>query len=157
MNHGKRLTKLGLAAAIGLGMGDAHAVPQAYTNFSDFELDLASSGLVASRQGFDDGIAADTVINEGATIGGFTFSNIKLESGELAVVELSDPTETRSQFNAIGTDVPAEEQMRNPDSFTLTFPTPSYAFGIWFIAESEFAANDDFSLTLPGSPSQVTV
>ncbi|WP_058558356.1 hypothetical protein [Thiohalocapsa sp. ML1] len=160
MNHGKRMTKLGLAAAaVGLGMGNAHAVPQPYTNFSDFENALATSGLIASRQGFD-GIAADTPINNGDTLVGFTFTDISLESGQLAVVEPSDSPETRSQSNAIGTSWPADQQMRNPDSFTLTFPTPSYAFGIWFIAESGFAEDDDFSISLPGvtnSPSQGSV
>lgn len=141
-----------------LGCTSANAALMSYTDFTVFESELAASGLTAKRQGFDD-ISAGTVINTGDVLGGFTFSGISLVDGQLAVVAPTDSTETRSPPNAIGTDGPADQQMRNPDSFTLTFPD-SYAFGLWFIAEPDFAADDDFSVTLPdvaGEPSQGSV
>jgi hypothetical protein len=66
MNHGKRLTKLGLAAAIGLGMGNAHAVLQSYTDFAAFKADLLAAGLSYRLHDFNN-LTPGTVVNEGNT------------------------------------------------------------------------------------------
>jgi len=137
MNHGKRMTKLGLAAAIGLGMGNAHAVLQSYTDFAAFKADLLAAGLSYRLHDFNN-LTPGTVVNEGNTLDDLTFSSINInESGASMMISNLLPGNTRSPDNSLGTNsLPAasggaDNQFENPDNFVMTFPE-SYAFGLWF-------------------------
>jgi hypothetical protein len=160
MNHGKRLTKLGLAA-VGLGMGNAHAGLQSYTKFDDFKADLIAAGISYRLHDFND-LAAGTIINDGDTIDDLTFSSINInESGALMMISNLLPETTLSPDNSLGTNSPpadpdggADNQFENPDNFVMTFPE-SYAFGLWFQSTTAPTdpglggiEDDDFTITL---------
>jgi hypothetical protein len=158
MNHGKRMTKLGLAAAIGLGMGNAHAVLQSYTDFAAFKADLLAAGLSYRLHDFNN-LTPGTVVNEGNTLDDLTFSSINInESGASMMISNLLPGNTRSPDNSLGTNsLPAasggaDNQFENPDNFVMTFPE-SYAFGLWFQSTtpavgSSGIQDDDFTITL---------
>lgn len=143
------------AIALGLGVTSAQAALVSYTNYSDFTGALATAGLTTTTQNFD-GIAADTVIASGASAGDLTFTYSGLQGGASLMISDNDPGKMRSTPNVLGTNrTAADEQMTNPDGFTISFPD-SYAFGLWFLTPeavnngSTGIFDDDFMLTIAG-------
>jgi hypothetical protein len=158
MNHGKRLTKLGLAAAVGLGMGNAHAVLQSYTDFDDFKADLLAAGISYRVHDFNN-FAPGTIIKDGDTLDDLTFSSISInEAGVSMMISNLLPGTTLSPDNSLGTSsLPlgsggTDNQFQNPDNFVIRFPE-SYAFGLWFQSTTPVGGgagiqDGDFTITL---------
>lgn len=149
------LATTAIALGLGLGVTSVQATLVAYTDYGDFTADLAASGFNARVLQDFDGIAAGTLISEGDTIDGLTFSNISLQGTESLMISNADPTFNRSPPNSLGTnDNGDDQQMENPDGFTLSFPNSS-AFGLWFLTSTPAGGSgiqdDDFMLTVLGT------
>lgn len=123
-----------------------HAQLTTYTSSAAF---LAASGPLQMTETYE-GLAAGTVIADGSTVNGITYSAFPVNTDGLVI----------GTFNSIGalslhamrTDFPALSFFFPGESFTVTFPTPVTAVGLFFnIGSSPTVSNYVFTTTPVGT------
>ncbi|MBK1629994.1 hypothetical protein CKO31_04395 [Thiohalocapsa halophila] len=131
-----------------LGCTSANAALMSYTDFQTFETALSNAGLTSERQGFDS-TAAGTSLN-GATVGGFSFSNFNITQGGVTAQIANIGNNARSPSNVIGTTATTPGlAFQDNDSYDISF-APTQALGLFFLTLNTppTIAADVFSLTV---------
>ena len=131
----------GAALSILALAGATHAAPMIYTDRSSF--DTAIFGMTASTLNFDSETAG-TLIGDGDTLGGITFSYTTL-AGFGVTMKIVDAADTTSPANSLGTD--DGDVFQGGDEFDLGF-SPVNAIGMYFITSPDLIEDGDLTLSV---------
>lgn len=132
---------LGVSAlCLFLGFTSAQAAVVSYDSQASF---LSALGTSSITHNFDSS-ADDTIIANGDTVNGATFTYTLLAPGTPSI-KIDNSFDTTSPDNYLGTD-DGSDAFVSGDSFTITFDQTMHAIGLYVISIDEIFA-DDFTIT----------
>ena len=138
---GSKLKYLALLLAA-VSFAAAPAFADAFTDNASFQAAIA--GFTSNTASFDD-LAANTVIPQGGTADGITFTTYSVVGGTGSLM-VSDMFFTTSSPNYLGSDDATTNAFFPGDSITMSFGAPINALGMFIILSGNPAA-DDFTLS----------